>query len=117
MAMEMAMMGLLGTVVGASAMGIGDCEVDRGSVCPGVAAAKDRRQQMNVDLQARRYEAVRVWRSGLCSASNAYRQWEAGSRHPCAQRRRRRVVRRFAAAPAHHWGGSEVPYRLRSPLR
>lgn len=36
MAMEMAMMGLLGTVVGASAMGIGgDCEVDRGSVCPG----------------------------------------------------------------------------------
>lgn len=35
---------------------------------------------MNVDLQARRYEAVRVWRSGLCSASNAYRQWEAGSR-------------------------------------
>lgn len=35
---------------------------------------------MNVDLQARRYEAVRVWRSGLCSASNAYRQWEARSR-------------------------------------
>lgn len=119
MAMEMAMMGLLGTVVGASAMGIGGIAKSIAEAyVPGVAAAKDRRQQMNVDLQARRYEAVRVWRSGLCSASNAYRQWEAGSRDThCAQRRRRRVVRRFAAAPAHHWGGSEVPYRLRSPLR
>lgn len=81
MAMEMAMMGLLGTVVGASAMGIGGIAKSIAEAyVPGVAAAKDRRQQMNVDLQARRYEAVRVWRSGLCSASNAYRQWEAGSR-------------------------------------
>lgn len=81
MAMEMAMMGLLGTVVGASAMGIGGIAKSIAEAyVPGVAAAKDRRQQMNVDLQARRYEAVRVWRSGLCSASNAYRQWEDGSR-------------------------------------
>lgn len=119
MAMEMAMMGLLGTVVGASAMGIGGIAKSIAEAyVPGVAAAKDRRQQMNVDLQARRYEAVRVWRSGLCSASNAYRQWEAGSRDTHAPN----VVgdewfEGFAAAPAHHWGGSEVPYRLRSPLR
>lgn len=118
MAMEMAMMGLLGTVVGASAMGIGGIAKSIAEAyVPGVAAAKDRRQQMNVDLQARRYEAVRVWRSGLCSASNAYRQWEAGSRDTHAPNVVGDEVRRFAAAPAHHWGGSEVPYRLRSPLR
>lgn len=55
MAMEMAMMGLLGTVVGASAMGIGGIAKSIAEAyVPGVAAAKDRRQQMNVDLQARR---------------------------------------------------------------
>lgn len=70
MAMEMAMMGLLGTVVGASAMGIGGIAKSIAEAyVPGVAAAKDRRQQMNVDLQARRYEAVRVWRSVCCRST------------------------------------------------
>ncbi len=79
--MEMAMMGLLGTVVGASAMGVaGIVQSIADSYFPGAAAAKDHKHQLNVNLQAQRYEAVRMWRSGLCSASSSYRQWETGSR-------------------------------------
>ncbi len=69
MAMEMAMMGLLGTAVGAFAMGIVIASLIAEAYVPGVAAAKDRRQQMNVDLQARRYEAVQ--RGGLGCAADA----------------------------------------------
>jgi hypothetical protein len=79
--MDGMMMGLLGTVVGASAMGMAGVVKSIADVwLPGVAANKGHRHQMNVNLQSQRYEAVRCWRSGLASARDMYRQWEVGPR-------------------------------------
>lgn len=79
--MEMAMMGLVGTVVGASAMGVaGIAKSVAETYFPTLAAGRDHKHQMNSTLQAQRYEAVRAWRAGLCGASCAYREWAAGPR-------------------------------------
>lgn len=75
------MMGLLGTVVGASAMGVaGIAKSVAETYFPTLAAGRDHKHQMNATLQSQRYEAVREWRAGLCGASCAYREWESGSR-------------------------------------
>lgn len=79
--MEMAMMGLAGTVVGASAMGVsGVVKSLAESYFPSVAEGRGHRHQINAALQSQRYEAVRMWRTGLCGARDRYRQWECGPR-------------------------------------
>lgn len=79
--MDMAMMGLAGTVVGASAMGVaGVAKSMAETYFPTRAAGRDHRHQINVALQTQRYEAVKCWRAGLCSATCAYREWAAGPR-------------------------------------
>jgi hypothetical protein len=81
MAMDMAMMGLAGTVVGASAMGVsGVVKSLAESYFPSVAEGRGHRLQINAALQSQRYEAVRIWRTGLCGARDRYRQWESGPR-------------------------------------
>jgi hypothetical protein len=77
--MEMAMMGLAGTVVGASAMGVsGVVKSLAESYFPSVAEGRGHRHQINAALQSQRYDSVRMWRSGLCGARDQYREWEAG---------------------------------------
>src|SRR5450631_4114056 len=78
---NMAMMGLVGTVAGASAIGL--VSVARSladTYFPGIAENKNHRHQMNVNVQSQRYEAVKCWRAGLCGARDTYRQWAAGPR-------------------------------------
>ncbi|MGB9303596.1 MAG: hypothetical protein WCB92_07940 [Mycobacterium sp.] len=81
MAMDMVAMGLLGTVVGASAMGAsGVMKSMADSYFPGVMAGRDHKHQVNLTLQSQRHEALRHWRAGLCTARDQYRQWAAGPR-------------------------------------
>ena len=81
MAMDMLAMGLVGTVVGASAMGAsGVMKSMADSYFPGVMAGRDHKHQVNLTLQSQRHEALRHWRAGLCSARDQYRQWAAGPR-------------------------------------
>lgn len=77
------MMGLAGTVVGASAMGMsGVVKSLAESYFPSVAEGRGHRHQLNANLQSQRYDALRMWRAGLCGARDRYRQWEAGP-HDC----------------------------------
>ncbi len=79
--MDMAMMGLAGTVVGASAMGVvGVAKSIAESYLPSIALGKDHKHQINANLQSQRWESLRFWRAGLCGARDRYRQWEAGGR-------------------------------------
>jgi hypothetical protein len=79
--MDGAMMGLAGTVVGASAVGmVGIVRSMAETWFPGVAAKSDHKHQMSINLQSQRYEAVRRWRAGLAGARDTYRQWAAGPR-------------------------------------
>ena len=65
MAMDMVAMGLLGTVVGASAMGAsGVMKSMADSYFPGVMAGRDHKHQVNLTLQSQRHEALRHWRAG-----------------------------------------------------
>jgi hypothetical protein len=76
---EMAMMGVVGTVVGASAMGAsGVMKSMADSYFPGVMAGRDHKHQVNLTLQSQRHECLRHWRAGLSGARDQYRQWEAG---------------------------------------
>ncbi len=76
------MMGLAGTVVGASAIGVaGVAKSIAETYLPTRAVGRDNTHQMNIALHSQRSEAVRTWRSGLCAASCDYRQWVAGGRH------------------------------------
>jgi hypothetical protein len=76
-----AMMGLAGTVVGASAAGIvGIVRSIAETWLPGVGANTDRKRQMHVNLQSQCYEAVKQWRAGLAGARDTYRQCAAGPR-------------------------------------
>lgn len=75
------MMGLAGTVVGASAVGVvGVARSLAETWFPGVVAKADHRHQMNINLQSQRYEAVKGWRVGLAGARDAHRQWAAENR-------------------------------------
>jgi hypothetical protein len=79
--MDSAMMGLAGTVVGASAVGVvGIVRSIAETWFPGMVANADHKHQMKVNLQSQRYEAVKQWRCGLASARDAYRQWANGPR-------------------------------------
>ena len=80
-AMDGAMMGLAGTVVGAAVMGgVGIAKSMADSWLPGVAANSDLKRHNQAELQSVRREAVKEWRAGLADARDAYRQWAAGPR-------------------------------------
>lgn len=75
------MMGLVGTVVGASAMGVaGVAKSMAENYFPTLASGRDHQHQMTLALHSQRSEAVRAWRAGLCGASDEYREWVAGGR-------------------------------------
>jgi hypothetical protein len=79
--MDGAMMGLAGTLVGASAVGaVGIVRSLADTWFPGVVAKTGHKHQMSVNLQSQRYEAVKCWRAGLADARDVYRLWEAGPR-------------------------------------
>jgi len=77
--MDMAMMGLMGTVVGASAVGIaGVARSATDTLLPGMVEKTSHRHQMKLHLHSQHQEAVKGWRTGLAEARDAYRQWAAG---------------------------------------
>ena len=79
--MEMAMMGLMGTIVGASAVGIaGVARSATDTLLPGMVEKTNHRHQMKFHLHSQRHEAVKCWRTGLAEARDVYRQWAAGPR-------------------------------------
>jgi hypothetical protein len=78
---DAAMMGLAGTVIGAALVGgVGLVKSVTETWLPGVVANSDHKHQMQVNLQAQRYEAVKKWRAGLEGARDTYRQWAVGPR-------------------------------------
>jgi hypothetical protein len=79
--MDMAMMGLLGTVAGASTMGImGIMDSVAKTFLPRFAANTEHKHQVIANLQSQRDDAVKQWRGGLAGARDSYRQWAAGPR-------------------------------------
>ena len=75
------MMGLIGTVVGASAVGVaGVARSVADTFLPGMVDSTNHRHQLKMHLHAQRHEAVQRWRSGLEGARDAYRQWAGGPR-------------------------------------
>jgi hypothetical protein len=79
--MNMAMMGLLGTVAGASTMGImGIMQSVAQTWLPRIAANSEHKHQLITNLQSQRDEAVKQWRCGLAGARDTYRQWAVGPR-------------------------------------
>jgi hypothetical protein len=79
--MDMLMMGLMGTVVGASAVGIaGVARSAADNLLPGMVESTNNKHQMRIQLHSQRCDAVQRWRTGLADARDAYRQWECGPR-------------------------------------
>jgi hypothetical protein len=79
--MDMAMMGIMGTVVGASAVGMaGVVKSAADTFLPGVVESSHRKHQINLHLHSQRSEAVKFWRTGLAGARNTYREWACGPR-------------------------------------
>jgi hypothetical protein len=79
--MDMAMMGLMGTVVGASAVGIaGVARSAADTVLPRMVGSVDHRHQMAMHLHGQRCEAIQGWRAGLADARDVYQQWACGPR-------------------------------------
>ena len=77
--MDMMTMGLMGTVVGASAMGIaGVVKSAADNLLPGMVGSSHNKHQTRIHLHSRRCDAVRQWRIGLAQARDTYRQWECG---------------------------------------
>src|ERR1700742_3340372 len=77
----MAMMGLMGTVVGASAVGIaGVARSAADTVLPRMVGSVDHRHQMAMHLHGQRCEAIQGWRAGLADARDVYQQWACGPR-------------------------------------
>lgn len=75
------MMGLMGMVLGASAVGVaGVARSVADTVLPGMVEKTNHKHQMNIHLHSQRYEAVQRWRAGLAGARDTYRQWAAGPR-------------------------------------
>jgi hypothetical protein len=80
--MDMMTMGLMGTVVGASAMGIaGIARSAADHLLPGMTHSSNNKHQMKMHLHTQRCEAIQNWRSGLAGARDAYRQWACGPRN------------------------------------
>jgi hypothetical protein len=79
--MDIMMMGLLGTAVGASAMGIaGVARSAADSLLPGVVEGRNNKHQMKIQLHSQRCDAVQRWRTGLAQARDAYQLWACGPR-------------------------------------
>jgi hypothetical protein len=79
--MDGAMMGLMGAVVGASAVGVaGVARSVADTVLPGMVENTNHRHQIKMHLHAQHHEAVQRWRSGLAEARDAYREWACGPR-------------------------------------
>ncbi|WAC93443.1 hypothetical protein [Mycobacterium sp. Aquia_213] len=79
--MDMMTMGLMGTVVGASAMGIaGMAKSATDTLLPGVVVNGTNKHQMRSQIHSHRCEALQCWRAGLAQARDAYRQWSCGPR-------------------------------------
>jgi hypothetical protein len=79
--MDVAMMGLMGTVVGASAVaiaGVARSAVD--TLLPRMVDSGNNKHQMKFQLHSQRCEAIQRWRSGLADARDAHRQWACGPR-------------------------------------
>jgi hypothetical protein len=80
--MDMVTMGLMGTVVGASAMGIaGIARSAADNLLPGMVGSRNNKHQMKMHLHSQRCDAIQRWRSGLADARDAYRQWACGPRN------------------------------------
>jgi hypothetical protein len=80
--MDMVTMGLMGTVVGASAMGIaGVARSAADNLLPGMVSNTNNKHQMNMHIHTQRCDAIHRWRSGLADARDAYRQWACGPRN------------------------------------
>src|ERR1700761_7255762 len=78
--MSMAGMGLMGLVAGASTAGMmGVVRLMGDTWLPRLAANSQHKHEMIATLQEHRHETVQHWRSGLASARDTYRQWEAGT--------------------------------------
>jgi len=81
MRMDGMMMGLAGTLIGASAMSVsGIVKSVADTYLPGAMAKTGHNHQVNVNLQTQRHEAIKHWRAGLAGARDVYRHWEAGPR-------------------------------------
>jgi hypothetical protein len=79
--MDMATMGLMGMVVGASSMGVaGVARSAADTFLPRMGQDNNQRHQIKMQLHAQRHDAVQRWRTGLADARDAYRQWECGPR-------------------------------------
>jgi hypothetical protein len=79
--MDMMTMGLMGTVVGASAVGIaGVARSAADNLLPGMVESNSNKHQMRIHLHSQRCDAVQRWRTGLADARDAYRLWECGPR-------------------------------------
>lgn len=75
-------MGLVGTVVGASAMGIaGVARSAADHLIPGMVGNSHNKHQMKMHLHSQRCETIQRWRSGLAEARDAYRHWACGPRN------------------------------------
>ncbi|BBX62174.1 hypothetical protein MSAS_13480 [Mycobacterium saskatchewanense] len=79
--MNGAMMGFLGMVFGASAVGVaGVARSVVDTVLPRMMDGANHKSQMSINLQAQRHEAIQRWRAGLAGARDDYRRWAAGPR-------------------------------------
>jgi hypothetical protein len=79
--MDGMMMGLMGTVVGASAVGVaGIAKSAADTLLPGMVQNTNHRHQMKLHLHTQRHEAIQCWRTGLAEARDTYRQWACGPR-------------------------------------
>jgi hypothetical protein len=79
--MDMMAMGLMGTVVGASAVGIaGIAKSAADTFLPGMVDGRGHKHHMRVQLHTQRCDALQRWRAGLAEARDTYRQWERGPR-------------------------------------
>lgn len=79
--MDGAMMGLMGTVVGASAVGVaGVARSVADTMLPGMVEKTNHRHQLSLHLHSQRHEAVQRWRTGLADARDVYRRWASGPR-------------------------------------
>jgi hypothetical protein len=79
--MDMMMMGLMGTAVGASAVGLaGVARSAADTLLPGVVDRSNNKHQMKIHLHSQRSEALQRWRSGLADARDAYQLWACGPR-------------------------------------
>ncbi len=75
------MMGLMGTLVGASAVGVvGVARSVADTFLPGMVENTSHKHQIKMQLHAQRHEAVQRWRTGLAGARDAHRQWACGPR-------------------------------------